>query len=168
MPTIEIASIQALGLKIDQNNFNLAIWEEQKLESHRGLFYDFLIKERGTILHLGNPDMIGDMDGGFFAGQLINWDFEPTRVIIPHSNDEQHGANQQYQFQFLPEFKDHIDQLLKIALTNSPISKIYFLTDYQFGPEEANYERTYLLRDLWEQHDKDGLRWNTLYELYGK
>jgi hypothetical protein len=38
MPTIEIASIKSKGLNIDQNNFEIAIIEENKLESHRGLF----------------------------------------------------------------------------------------------------------------------------------
>ncbi|MCH7784637.1 MAG: hypothetical protein IIB06_04360 [Bacteroidetes bacterium] len=168
MPTIEIASIQALKLNINQDDFGLAVWEEHKLESHKGLFYEFLLENDGTILHLGNQEMIGDMEGGFFAGQLINWDYEPTDIIIPHLNDELHGANQQFQFQFLPEFKGQISQLLNIALKNSPISKIYFLTDYQFGPKKANYERTFLISDLWEQHDSNGLTWNTLYELYGK
>ncbi|MFY0602194.1 MAG: hypothetical protein JXR03_21135 [Cyclobacteriaceae bacterium] len=168
MPTIEIASINAEQLNVNQSDFELAIIEEPKLESHRGLFYDFLLENEGTILHLGNPEFIGDLDGAFFAGQLINWDYEPTNIVIPNVEDELGGANQQFRFQFLPEFRDQIDQLLNIALTNSPVSKIYFLTDYQFGPDEANYERTFLISDLWEQHDSSGLIWNTLYELYGK
>ncbi|MCG8386422.1 MAG: hypothetical protein MJA30_12825 [Cytophagales bacterium] len=72
MPTIEIASIKASHLNIDQTDFELAILEEPKLEGHRGLFYDFLLENEGTILHLGNPEFVGDLDGAFFAGQLIN------------------------------------------------------------------------------------------------
>lgn len=168
MPTIEIVSINSKQLNINQFNFKLAIREEHKLESHRGLFYDFLLKNEGTILHLGNPEFVEGSKGGFFAGELINWDYEPKNIVIPHVEDQLRGANQQVRFQFLPEFRDQIDQLLNIALRNSPLSKVFFLTDYQFGPYEANYEQNFLINDLWEQHDSNGLIWNTLYEIYGK
>ncbi|GHE67673.1 hypothetical protein [Roseivirga thermotolerans] len=168
MPTIEIVSINSKQLNINQFNFKLAIREEHKLESDRGLFYDFLLKNEGTILHLGNPEFVEGSKGGFFAGELINWDYEPKNIVIPHVEDQLRGANQQVRFQFLPEFKDQIDQLLNIALRNSPVSKVFFLTDYQFGPYKANYEQNFLINDLWEQHDSNGLIWNTLYEIYGK
>jgi len=42
MPTIEIASINSTGLRLNQADFDVAIIEENKLESHRGLFYDLL------------------------------------------------------------------------------------------------------------------------------
>ena len=38
MPTIEIASINSTGLGLNQADFDIAIIEENKLESHRGLF----------------------------------------------------------------------------------------------------------------------------------
>jgi hypothetical protein len=57
---------------------------------------------------------------------------------------------------------------LKIALKNSPIKKIYFLTDYQFGPKKENIEIIYTVSDFWTQHDSAGLNFNTLYEIYGE
>lgn len=71
MPTIEIASIKSTGLGLNQADFDVAIIEENKLESHRGLFYDLLRKQSGVIVHIGNPDFKDDKEGGFFAGQII-------------------------------------------------------------------------------------------------
>lgn len=65
MPTIEIVSLKSNGLEINQEDFNVAIIEENILESHRGLFYDLLSKQQGTIVHIGNPDYKYDKEGGF-------------------------------------------------------------------------------------------------------
>ncbi|XOV94220.1 MAG: hypothetical protein ACFHWX_05845 [Bacteroidota bacterium] len=168
MPNIEIASINAKQINIDQDSFELTVRTDQGLEYDRWLFYEFLSKEDGIMIHIGNPEFKTADHDSVFGGMLIDWDYEPTDIAIPDFEDPNDGANQQFRFQFLPEFRDQIDRLLNIALTNSPVSKIYFLTDYQFGPDEANYERTFLISDFWEQHDSSGLTWNTLYELYGK
>ncbi|TKK64022.1 hypothetical protein FC093_23420 [Ilyomonas limi] len=172
MPTIEIASINSTGLDLNQANFDVAIIEEKKLESHRGLFYDLLRQQNGVIVHIGNPDFKDDKEGGFFAGQIIDWDFEPTEIYFPEfdENDttDNRGANQQFRFKFLNQYKPDIDKLLKIALDNSPIKKVCFLTDYQFGPENGKIEIIYTITDFWTLHDKEGLGLNTLYEMYGR
>ncbi|MFA7301896.1 MAG: hypothetical protein WC069_06320 [Candidatus Shapirobacteria bacterium] len=172
MPTIEIASINSTGLGLNQADFDIAIIEESKLESHRGLFYDFLRKQNGVIIHIGNPDLKDDKDGGFFAGQIIDWDFEPTEIFIPEFDENEltdnHGANQQFRFKFLNQYKSDIDKLLKIALDNSPIKKVCLLTDYQFGPEKEKIEIIYTISDFWTLHENDGLSLNTLYEMYGR
>lgn len=46
MPTIEIISIGADELGLKQTDFDIAIIEENKLISHRGLFNDFLKKTK--------------------------------------------------------------------------------------------------------------------------
>lgn len=73
--------------------------------------------------------------GCYFAGAIVDWDFEPGYIVIPEydENDPTYngGANQQFRFKFLEQFKPDIDKLLKIALDNSPIKKVCFLTDYQ-------------------------------------
>lgn len=148
MPTIEIASINSTGLDLNQGDFEVAIIEENKLESHRGLFYDFLLKQNGTITHIGNPDFKTDKKSGFFAGQIVDWKFD--------SDDN---------FQFRQENRDDIKRLLQIAMSKSPDQKIYFLTDYQFGPEVAEFKTVEGLMTFWEKHDKAGLRLNTLYEI---
>ena len=172
MPTIEIASINSTGLGLNQADFEVAIIEENKLESHRGLFYDLLRQQSGVIIHIGNPDFKDDKEGGYFAGAIVDWDFEPGDIIIPEydENDPTYnsGANQQFRFKFLEQFKPDIDKLLKIALDNSPIKKVCFLTDYQFGPENGKTEIIYAITDFWSQHDNEGLGLNTLYEMYGR
>jgi hypothetical protein len=172
MPTIEIASINSTGLGLNQADFEVAIIEENKLESHRGLFCDLLRQLYGVIIHIGNPDFRTDKKCGFFAGQIIDWDFEPGYIIIPEydENDLTYnaGANQQYRFKFLEQYKSDIDKLLKISLDNSPIKKCLFLTDYQFGPENGKTEIIYTITDFWTLHDNEGLGFNTLYEMYGQ
>ncbi|MFB2121238.1 hypothetical protein [Parapedobacter sp. 2B3] len=172
MPTIEIASINSKRLGLNQADFDFAIIEEDKLESHRGLFDDLLRQQNGVILHIGNPDCKHDENAGYFAGAIVDWSFEPGDIIIPEydENDPTYhsGANQQFRFKFLEQFKPDIDKLLKIALDNSPIKKIYFLTDYQFGPENAKTEIIYKITDFWTEHDNEGLGLNTLYEMCGR
>jgi len=172
MPTIEIASINSNGLGLNQDDFDVAIIEENKLESHRGLFYDVLRQQNGVIIHIGNPDFKNDKDGGFFAGQIVDWDFEPTKIFFPEFDPDDltdnRGANQQFKFKFLKQYKSDIDKLLKIALDNSPIKKVCFLTDYQFGPENEKTEIVFTISDFWIQHDNEGLNLNTMYEIYGR
>lgn len=172
MPTIEVVSIDSTGLGLNQSDFEVAIIEENKLESHRGLFYDCLKKQKGVIVHVGNPDMKGDRQGGFFAGGIIDWSFDPEEIDVhvfdPDDTTDHRGANQQFKFKFLEKYKSDIDKLLKIALDNSPIKKVCFLTDYQFGPENGKIEINYTISDFWTRHDNDGLNLNTLYEMYGR
>jgi hypothetical protein len=172
MPTIEIASINSTGLGLRQDDFNVAIIEDAELVSHRGLFQDFLRQQKGTIIHIGNPDLKDNKEGGFYAGEVLGWNYEPGDIIIPEiivdDLNANVGANQQFQFQFLDKFKGEIDNLLQIALYKSPIKKICFLTDYQFGPERANIEILYTISDFWTLHDNEGLTFNTMYEMYGR
>lgn len=169
MPTIEIASLKSTGLEINQDDFIVAIIEENVLESHRGLFYDFLLKHKGTILHIGNPDFKNDKEGGFFAGDLINWEFEDPCFEEKQKglkvSEENHWANQDFLFQFKIDYKNEIEKLMEIAINKSPTHKIYFLTDYQFGSEKADFKILTDLKDFWREHDQNGLSWNTLYEI---
>lgn len=169
MPTIEIASLKSTGLEINQDDFDIAIIEENILESHRGLFHDFLSKQKGIIIHIGNPDFKNDKEGGFYAGAIINWEFEypdfeekQKELLV---NEENHWANQDFIFQFKVDYKSEIEKLMSIAINKSPKQKICFLTDYQFGPEKAEYKKLTDLKDFWKEHDQNGLNWNTLYEI---
>ena len=165
MPTIEIASINSTGLGLHQADFKVAIIEESKLVSHRGLFYNLLKKQNGVLIHIGNPNFRDDKNGGFFAGMIIDWSVEQNEYLyIPEGGNT--GANQQFIFKFLDQYKPDIDKLLKIALNKSPIKRICFLTDYQFGPEKAEIEIIYTIKDFWDRHDTEGLRFNTMYEMY--
>jgi len=172
MPTIEIVSINSSGLELKQVDFEVAIIEEDKLISHRGLFYKIMKKQNGVIVHIGNPDFKNDKEGGFFAGAIVDWNVDPCEYIyIPENSSEElifdTGANQQFVYKFLDQYKHDIDKLLKIALEKSPIKRIWFLTDYQFGPEKEEIEIIYTIKDFWNKHDTEGLRFNTMYEMYG-
>jgi hypothetical protein len=171
MPTIEIVSINSLGLDLNQAEFDIALFEDNKLECHRGHFYSLLREQNGMIIHIGNPDLKYKIEGGFFAGQIIDWSFEPKAINIPEVDNkdltENKGPNQQFCFKFLELYKKDIHNLLIRALDYSPIKKIYFLTDYQFGPEKGNLEIIYTVREFWTKHDYSGLTFNTMYELYG-
>ena len=103
MPTIEIASINSTGLYLEQTDFDVAIIEENKLESHRGLFYDLLRQQKGVIVHIGNPDFKDEKEGGFFAGAIVDWSVDENEYITIPVNDTDDpiydsGANQQYIF----------------------------------------------------------------------
>jgi hypothetical protein len=146
MPTIEIISVDSKTLELKQEDFDLAIRMERVLESHRGLFYEFLMKQKGTIVHLGNPDMKNN-DGGFFAGELLDSSFEAGEIFLPELKEDEgtdsRGANQCFCFKFQDKYKTEVDRILKLAIDNSPIHKIYFLTDFQFGPEKERQEIIY-------------------------
>lgn len=171
MPTVEIASIQSSGLGLNQADFDIAIIEENKLISHRSLFYDFLRKQKGVIIHIGNPDFKQDKNRGFYAGGIIDWSVDENKyIIIPEYDLDEallhKGADQQSIFKFLGLYKSDMDQLLKIALDHSPVKKVYFLTDYQFGPLKGTIEKIGTISDFWIRHDYEGLKLNTLYEMY--
>lgn len=172
MPTIEIASINSTGLGLRQADFDVAIIEEAELVSHRSLFFDTLRKQSGTIIHIGNPDLKDNKEHGFYAGQIIDWAFEPGEVFIPEVDVDEpvynRGSNQQFQLRLLDHFREDFDKLLKLALDKSPTKKVCFLTDYQCGPETANIEILYTISDFWTLHDSEGLTFNTMYEMYGR
>jgi hypothetical protein len=152
MPTIEIVSINAIELQLIQDDFDIAIIEENKLNSHRSLFFNFLQQNKGVIIHIGNPELKKEKETGFFGGQIIDWNFEPEEET-------------QCRFKFLEKHKNDIDRLLKIALEKSPIKKILFLTDYQFGPEKESIELINTITNFWERHDNEGIEFNKLYEM---
>jgi nucleoside-specific outer membrane channel protein Tsx len=172
MPTIEIASIDSPGLGLNQADFDVTVIEENKLRSHRGLFSDLLKLQNGSIVHIGNPDLKDSDEGGCYAGAIIDWDFEPCYIVIPKYDENDpvsnSGADQQFRFKFLEQFKPEIDKLLKLALNNSPVKRVYFLTDYQFGPADGKTEIIFTISDFWAAHDNAGLGFNMLYEMYGR
>jgi len=169
MPTIEIASINSTGLDLKQVDFDVAIIEENKLESHRGLFYDFLKSQKGVMVHIGNPDFKSDKGGGFFAGQIIDWNADLGEIENPEFDPEYEMSdkndNRGFKFQFLNQYKKDVDRILKEALLNSPINKIYFLTDYQCGLKGRIEKFRFTIQDFWTKHNTEGLVFNTLYEI---
>ena len=103
-------------------------------------------------------------DYGFFAGMIINWKFEPNINLTPQMRIGKSGENQNFRFKFIKVYQREINKIIKIAFEHSPIKEVYFLTDYQFGPEKG-HKKTIKLIEFWSQHDKEGLEWNVLYKL---
>jgi len=148
MPTIEIISIDNLNLGIDQEKFGFAIIEEPELISHRGLYYDFLRKYNGTIFHIGNPEFKTDKGGGFWGGDLIDWEFD---------NDNN--------FKFQEKYKSDFIKLLELAVEKSPDKQAFFLTDIQANQPEPNFRRIKSISNFIKLYEHEGLEWNTLYAI---
>lgn len=170
MPFVEIASLNSTGLNLDQTDFSVAILEEKRLESHRPRFVNFFKKQTGTIVHVGNPEIIDDKKNFFFASELIDWDFEPVDILYSPiatgvKAEFEGGANQLHRFKFLKQFRRDIDQLLRAAIEKSPIRKCCFFTDCYFGPEKESTKKLKTIGNLWKIHDREGLAFNTMYEL---
>ncbi len=147
MPTIEIISINSPKLNINQNEFEIAIIEEHKIESHRGLFNNFIKQFHGTIFHLGSPDFKENKKEWFFAGDIIDWDFE-----------------YQDHFKFKNNYLPEIKQLIEIALKMSPTNEVIFLTDIQAKKgTRGKFRRFQGIVEFWEKYEKEGLKWNTAY-----
>jgi len=170
MPTIEIVALKCETLPNLPLFENLAYIAERQLQSHRGIFQSEFDQTTGIILHLGNKELEGQEDGGWFAGELIEWGNE--EIIIPQiekvGGDEQWwGEDQSFMFRFAPEVFTELKVLLEFLLEQLPIKQLYFTTDYQFGPSEGIKRPNYSLRRFFEEHDNAGLRWNCLYQIRG-
>lgn len=149
MPSIEIISIDPDNSIYQEENYKFAIQvENDKIESHRGLFYDFLKNLKGTIIHLGNSEFKKSQNEGFFAGNLINWENEVK-------ND----------FKFLQEFEVDLKNLIKLAQKNSTKKTIYFLSDYQFSKRKPKLIENLTLKDFFKLYDKKGLEFNRIYQI---
>ncbi|MEO1438589.1 MAG: hypothetical protein AAFV80_23820, partial [Bacteroidota bacterium] len=124
MPTIELLSVQAESWPIHVDDYDMAIKTDGKLESHRALFYDWCLEQEGILLHMGNPQ--DQHKWGLSGGRLINHAFRPESIQLPIIEMGQpiidKGANQSYQFQFLPKYLEELVRLWKAALHHSPIS----------------------------------------------
>lgn len=165
MPTIEIALVGATKFKINPDEFAIALEIDRQLTSHRSLFYDFLLPQKGVIIHLGNPYFKDNKEGGFFADALIDWSYSPEYLYIPVGGER--GAGQEEKFKFQDKYRVELNILLELALQQSPNRLVYFLTDYQFGPKEATYKKFNSIEEFWKKHDAEALRLNTLFEIYG-
>lgn len=154
MPTIEIISVDLkTGLNLNLDEYSLAVREGTELISHRDLFQKFLNKYTGTIVHLGNPDMKNwEPESPFFAGLTLDWEFES------------HKRNPLSYFRFLKNLRNDVDRILRLAMEKSPNKTIFFLTDYQ-GGRRRKKRKLGSIDELWQHHDGEGIRFNTLYTI---
>lgn len=149
MPSIEIISLNSENSIYEEDNFLFAIqFENEKIESHRSLFYDDLKNLKGTIIHIGNSELKKSKNEAFFAGNLIEWKSEIK-------ND----------FKFLPKFENDFKNLLKIAQINSKSKTIYFLTDYQFSERKPKLIDNLNLDNFLNLYEESGLEFNRIYKI---
>ena len=170
MPTIEIIALESESLPDLPPFDNFAYIAETKLCSHRGIFQTDFDQASGIILHLGNNDLEGKEDSGWFAGDLIEWTDE--EIIIPQTkenagSEQWWGEDQVSTFRFAPDIFKEVRLLLEILLNSSPVKQLYFTTDYQYGPSEGAKRLNYSFNRFIEEHDRYGLRWNCLYQIRG-
>lgn len=150
MPSIEIVCVgQQEPLRFDYAPF--PVEAETQLVSHRGsssLFQKDLDGMRGCIYHLGGPCLLFPpvrRNSAYTAADLCVewWD-------IIH---------------FQPRYALYIAAILGQLLSASPEKRLYFTSDYQFGPRVRRMKRPVTLRAFWERHDARKLRTNTSFWL---
>lgn len=164
MPTIEIVSIgREKVIKLDRKTYPFQIQQDRKLVSHRNLFNNYLSDKKGVIFHLGNMGL--SRKGFWFASDLVDWDFESESIIV--SGEEKEGSEEAPYFRFRLEYLDGVKDLIFKAFKYSPFQAVFFLTDYQFGSCPASYVSLDEIKKLWQIHDSEGLKWNTLYNVSG-
>jgi hypothetical protein len=127
----------------------MAVEAETRLASHRSptpLFQpDFDALQR-CIYHLGSPYLKDPLAAGAYtAGDLLT---EWADVI-----------------HFKPEFVPHVRRLLEELLAASPVGRLVFTSDYQFGPVVRRYRRPLSLTTFWKRHDARRLHTNALYSI---
>lgn len=122
---------------------------EDRLIGHRGLVQSIFNSFQGVIVHLADKDL----EGGFpwFAGQLFEW-------------SEGYDSEGDQVLRFRSEIVAEVQDLLQRLLDASPVDRILFSTDYQFGGDRREGGECDL-QSFWDRHAHEDLRFNTLYYL---
>ncbi|HLM59363.1 MAG TPA: hypothetical protein VK308_01040 [Pyrinomonadaceae bacterium] len=135
MPTIEIVCV-AQTEPLDFSDLPFAVLAENKLVSHRGLFQSDFDKLQGCIYHLGNPDLRNNNVFAFFAYELIN-------------DAIQENADEDY-LKFDDEFVPHIKAMLNQLIAASPLGRITFNSDWQFGTRDVRRLAAISEQQFWQ------------------
>lgn len=164
MPTVEII---AVGCEVVPEFPSFSMFDleaETELQSHRWIFQEVFDKTTGIIVHLLNKG-----PGPSFADQLFEWS-QDGYIVIPetdpaHGDDQWQGEDQENDLRFLPTVIPELKYLFEMLLHCSPTNRIYFSTDYQFGPGKALQKEGYTVSSFFKEHDESHLRFNTLYHI---
>ncbi len=154
MPSIELICVdQHEGLILPKLAF--AVRSEPVLQSHRSpspLFQSDFDQVRGYIYHLGNPNCDKlEYEGPFFAYELLS--------------ERCQGSSQSRFMEFAPEFVLGVRELIGLLLKVSPIGRVIFTTDWQFGPSSAKRYSETTEKSFWASHTNQKLRMNALYPI---
>lgn len=156
MPTIELVSIGCESAP-DFSGYATfkAIAEVGRLKSHRGIFQEIFDKQRGAIVHLGNPSFDPGELRPWYADELMDW--EKVDAIAPL------GKKRITPCIFKKSVKPELKRLLSDLLNRSPVRKVIFSTDYQFTSHPAQEKGTVTLPQFTELLDHDTILFNTLF-----
>lgn len=147
MPSIEVVSI-GQQQPSDLCSLSFAVRSETELESHRGLFQEDFNSLTGVIYHLGNPEFKIEEDNGFFAYQLLS----------------EESQNNDF-FEIDRKFRADFEYLINTLMIASPVARVFFTSDWQFGPEKITKGGELTLVDFWNWHDRHQLQLNGSYTI---
>jgi hypothetical protein len=153
VPSIEIVSIGQLEPS-DFGHLPFTVKSSRELKSDRRpspLFQEEFDSLRGCIYHLGNPELKTRKTGAFFAAYLL-------------SHRSVHASQSKF-LEFRPEFIPSVRELLKSLLESSPVNRLLFTSDYQFGPKRPYRSPAVTLDEFWSLHHSRALRLNGAYPI---
>lgn len=146
MPSIEIVCLgQQEPVSFDYAPF--PVEAETSLISHRGsssLFQGDFDRMQGCIYHLGGPCLLFPLERRRYAYTAADLCSEWWDII-----------------HFKPRYALYVATILGQLLSASPEQKLFFTSDYQFGPRVRRLQRPLTLRAFWHRHDTMKLRTNT-------
>jgi hypothetical protein len=153
VPSIEIVCIDQLH-PIDFNDLPFAVESDAEIKSHRApkpLFARDLAGLNGCIYHLGNPDLKTHRTGRiFFAYDLLSDRARSTSRFL----------------EFSPDLTPAIHQLLESLIKASPVRRLLFTSDWQFGPRRTYRSPILTLDEFWSLHNFRKLRLNAAYPIH--
>ena len=154
MPSIEILSIDQVQ-PIEVARFPFAVLPDDRRRSRRShrskaRFQEDFDRVSGILYHLGNPNLKSSHSGRLlFAYELL-------------SEDSKHGANF---LEFAPDYRIAAQSLLAELMAGSPVHRLLFTSDWQFGPEWTRREPAVTLDEFWRLHDARRVLLNALYPM---
>lgn len=152
MPSIEIICLEQLRpIHLSESPF--AVLAETSLISHRSphpLFQADLNRYKGCIYHLGDPKFRDQSSKGIFSAY---------RLLSAKCREQEQIVFLEFAAEFVPALRG----LLHDLLTASPVGRLLFMSDYQFGPSAERRNELIGEKQFWEVHRDFKLRFNCLY-----
>jgi hypothetical protein len=153
VPSIEIICIDQVE-PVRFNDLSFAVESGTEINPHRiprSLFARDFAGLKGCIYHLGNPDLKAQRTGRiFFAYDLLT--------------DRARSASRFLEFS--PDFTPAIHQLLESLIKSSPVRRLLFTSDWQFGPQRPYRSPILTLDEFWSLHNSQRLRVNAAYPIH--
>ena len=131
---------------------SFAVISDPERQSHRGpspRFQDDFDRLGGVLYHLGNPELVEDPDGLFFAYDLLS---EASRE-----------ASDKSFLELAPAHMHSVRVFLEWLLALSPAGQVLFTSDWQFGPSWTRRSEGLGLNEFWRLHDSKELLLNAAY-----